>query len=161
LNGSGLAELDLIEGPHVSCIVWLTMPSLPPSRDHLAEMLRINCAGHQQRDIANFALDAPVPPSLDLGTDLLFRFDTVLGLTRVPHSASVMSSTRRTETPNWIHLNQRFLDRALPSAIAFNNCRLKGLPPQFRYLQAAPVYGPRKPRQRDAKADRLCAAGRA
>jgi hypothetical protein len=29
----------------------------------------------------------------------LFRFDTVLELTRVPHSASVMSSTRRTETP--------------------------------------------------------------
>ena len=29
----------------------------------------------------------------------LFRFDTVLGDTRVPHSASVMSSTRRTDTP--------------------------------------------------------------
>jgi hypothetical protein len=27
------------------------------------------------------------------------RLDTVLGLTRVPHRASVMSSTRRTEIP--------------------------------------------------------------
>ena len=45
------------------------------------------------------ALDRPVPPSLGLGVNLLLRFDTVLGLTRVPQSASVMSSTRRTETP--------------------------------------------------------------
>src|SRR5271157_2167614 len=29
----------------------------------------------------------------------LLRFDTVLGLTRVPQRASVMSSTRRTEMP--------------------------------------------------------------
>ena len=46
-----------------------------------------------------FALDRLVPPGLDLAVVLLLRLDTVLGLTRVPHSASVMSSTRRTDTP--------------------------------------------------------------
>src|SRR6476620_3192310 len=84
---------------------------------NLPKTLRIDGAGHQQRDIADFAspgplhhdaieikvrmfaFDAPVPPRLDLGIDLLLRFDTVLGLTRVPHRASVMSSTLRTEIP--------------------------------------------------------------
>ena len=31
-----------------------------------------------------------------------------------------------------IHLDQRFLDRALPPAIAFDDRRLKGLPTQLR-----------------------------
>src|SRR6202035_3082768 len=83
----------------------------------LAKPFRIDGRGHQQRNVADLAgpaalhdnaveveirmlaLDPPVPPGLDLGVDLLVRFDTVLGLTRVPHSASVMSSTRRTEIP--------------------------------------------------------------
>ena len=42
----------------------------------------------------------------------MFRSDTVEGETRVPYSASVMSSTRGTETPA-SHLDQGFLDRAL------------------------------------------------
>ena len=60
----------------------------------------------------------------------------MLGLTRVPHSASVMSSTRRTETPGEVHLDQRLLDRALPPPVALDDRRLEGLPPQLRHLQA-------------------------
>jgi hypothetical protein len=45
------------------------------------------------------AFDRPVAPPFDRPVDLLFRSDTVEGDTRVPHKASVMSSTRRTETP--------------------------------------------------------------
>src|SRR5258707_11707083 len=45
------------------------------------------------------AFDRAAPPGLDLGVDLLVQFDTVLGLTRVPQSASVLSSTRPTEMP--------------------------------------------------------------
>ena len=52
-----------------------------------------------QIDIGMLAVDRPVPPGLDLAVDLLVQADTVPGLTRVPHSASVMSSTRRTDTP--------------------------------------------------------------
>jgi hypothetical protein len=49
------------------------------------------------------ALDPP--PCLDLG-DLVQVFDTVLGLTRVPHGASVISPTRRTEIPaKYISMN--------------------------------------------------------
>jgi hypothetical protein len=61
--------------------------------------------------------------------------DTVFGLTRVPQSASVISSTRQIEVPR-INLDQRFFDRALPSPIAPNNRRLKGLAPQLANFQA-------------------------
>jgi hypothetical protein len=64
----------------------------------------------------------------------LLRFETVLGLTRVPQSASVMSSTRR--DAGEVHLDQRLLDRALPAPIALDDRRLEGLPPQLRDLQA-------------------------
>jgi len=50
-------------------------------------------------DVRVLALERRVPPALDVAVDFLFRSLTVLGLTRVPQSASVMSSTRRTETP--------------------------------------------------------------
>jgi hypothetical protein len=56
----------------------------------------------------------------------LFRFDTVDGLTRVPHNASVMSSTRRTDTP---------LHRALPPPIALDDRRLERLLPQLGHPQ--------------------------
>jgi len=52
-----------------------------------------------EEDIRVLAFNGLIPPFFDLGIDLLFRFETVLGLTLVPQSASVMSSTRRTETP--------------------------------------------------------------
>ena len=75
------------------------------------------------------AFDAPVPPSLDLSVIFLLRLDTVLGLTRVPDSASVMSSTRRTEIPaRYISISA---DRALPPAVAFDDRRLEGLAPQL------------------------------
>src|SRR5512139_348101 len=82
--------------------------------ENLPKSFRIDSTGHQQRDIADLArpaalhhdpiqiqvrmlaLDAPVPPGFDLGVDLLVE---VRHLTRVPQRASVMSSTRRTETP--------------------------------------------------------------
>ncbi len=49
--------------------------------------------------LVELSLDRPVAPFLDSGVDLLVSSLTVEGLTRVPHSASVMSSTRRTLTP--------------------------------------------------------------
>jgi hypothetical protein len=85
--------------------------------EDLAVALGIDGARHQQRDVAHLArpgplhddpvevevgmlaLDRPVPPFLDLGVDLLVEVRHRAGLTRVPHSASVMSSTRRTDTP--------------------------------------------------------------
>ena len=50
----------------------------------------------------------------------LFRFDTVLGLPRVPQSASVMSSSRAENLP--VHLDQRFLDRVLTSIVLTDRC---------------------------------------
>ena len=60
----------------------------------------------------------------------------MLGLTRVPHSASVMSSTRRTEIARQVHLDQRLLDRALPAAVPLDDRGLEGLAPQLWYLEA-------------------------
>src|ERR1700729_589588 len=84
---------------------------------NLPKTLRIDGAGHQQRDIADFAspgplhhdaieikvrmfaFDAPVPPRLDLGIDLLVEVrHRARAHPRAPQ-ASVMSSTLRTEIP--------------------------------------------------------------
>src|SRR5262245_28648274 len=58
--------------------------------------------------------------------------DTVEGDTRVPHKASVMSSTRRT---GQVHLDQRLFDRTLAPPIALDDRRLERLPAQLRYPQ--------------------------
>jgi hypothetical protein len=50
-------------------------------------------------NVRMLARDRLIAPSLDRAIDLLFRSDTVDGDARVPHNASVMSSTRRTDTP--------------------------------------------------------------
>ena len=71
------------------------------------------------------AFDAPVAPSFDLGVDLLVE---------VGHRAwaypcapqrlgDVFDPAYR--NPRQVHLDQRFLDRALPSAIALDNGRLE------------------------------------
>jgi hypothetical protein len=46
-----------------------------------------------------------------------------------------MSSTRRTETPRQIHLDQGLLDRALTPPVAFDDRRLERLMAKLRYLQ--------------------------
>ena len=56
---------------------------------------------------------------------LRFKLDTVPDDTRVPHKASVMSSTRRTDTPGQVHLHDRFLNRDVPAPVALNDRRLK------------------------------------
>ena len=59
----------------------------------------------------------------------------MLGLTRVPQSASVMSSTRRTEIPaRYISINASSTE-PLPPPVAFDDRSLKGLAPQLRNLE--------------------------
>ena len=53
----------------------------------------------------------------------------------MPHKASVISSTRRTETPARYISNLRFFDRALAPPITLDDCRLKPLLAKLRYLQ--------------------------
>jgi len=82
------------------------------------------------------AFDAPVPPSLDLGVDLLVQ---VRHRARAHPGAperlrDVLHPSDR--NAGQVHLDQRFLDRALPPAIALYDRCLKGLPPQLRYLEA-------------------------
>lgn len=56
--------------------------------------------------------------------------------TWVPHWASVISSTRRTETPaKYIHLYQRLHDRGLAASVTLYNRRLEGLPVLLGDLQ--------------------------
>ncbi len=49
--------------------------------------------------IGKGAHHGPFAPLVNLAVDLLVQMLTVLADTRVPHSACVMSSTRRTLTP--------------------------------------------------------------
>src|SRR6476620_3370538 len=81
------------------------------------------------------AFDAPVPPSLDLGVDLLIE---VRHRARAHPGApkrlgNVFHAPHR--DARQIHLNQRFLDRALPPAVALDDRRLEGLAPQLRDLE--------------------------
>jgi hypothetical protein len=86
------------------------------------------------------ALDPPVPPGLDLGVDLLVqvrhRARTDTGAPQC--LGDVLDSTD--QNPCQIHLDQRFLDRALPPAIALYDGRLEGLAPQLGNLE---VHFPR------------------
>ena len=81
------------------------------------------------------AFDAPVPPGLDLGVDLLVQ---------VRHRARTHPRAPKRlgdvfhppyRNPRQIHFDQRFLDRAFPPAVALNDRRLKGLAPQLRDLE--------------------------
>src|ERR1700683_1193679 len=78
------------------------------------------------------AFDAPVPPSLDLGVDPLIEVGhCAWAHTRAPECfRDIFHAPDR--YPRQIHLNQRFLDRTLPSAVALDDCLLKGLAPQLR-----------------------------
>ena len=53
----------------------------------------------------------------------------------LPQSASVMSSTRRTDPPARYHLNEGLFHTALPTAIPLNDSGLKGNPFELGYLQ--------------------------
>ena len=48
------------------------------------------------------------------------------GDTLLPHRASVMSSTPRTDTPAQVHFNESLFHTALPTAISLNDGGLKG-----------------------------------
>src|SRR4029450_765788 len=63
----------------------------------------------------------------------MFSSDTVEGDTRVPHNASVMSSTRRTDTPARYISISASSNRALAPPIALDNSRLKRLLAQLWY----------------------------
>jgi hypothetical protein len=68
---------------------------------HVADLAGPAALKHDAVEIhvGMLALDRLVTPCLARAVIFLFRSDSVEGDTRVPHSASVMSSTRRTETP--------------------------------------------------------------
>jgi hypothetical protein len=76
-----------------------------------------------------FAFDAPVPPRLDLGVDLLVEVrHRAWAHPRAPQGFSdVLHSAHR--NPRQVHFDQGFLDRAFPPAITFDNCRLEDLAP--------------------------------
>ena len=96
-------------------------PRGPPFRLRRPQNVPIPVSPHadrnEHRDIADFAApasfqahpieidirigpgDGPLPPGVDLFVDALVEPLTAPELTRVPQSASVMSSTRRTLTP--------------------------------------------------------------
>ena len=119
----------------------------------LAKSFRIDGRGHQQRNIADLAgpaalhddaveveirmlaLDPPVPPGLDLGVDLLVQVrHCARADTGAPQRlGDVLDPADR--NPRQIHLDQRFLDRTLPPAVALDDRCLKGLAPQLRNLE--------------------------
>src|SRR6478609_2521065 len=119
----------------------------------LAKPFRIDGRGHQQRNIANLAgpatlhhdpveieirmlaLDPPVPPGLDLGVDLLVQVrHRARADTGAPQRLrDVLDPADR--NPRQIHLDQRFLDRALPPTIALDDRCLEGLAPQLGNLE--------------------------
>lgn len=97
--------------------------------EDLARTLAGDAGGHQQRDVARLAGPGALhgdaveetqgcAPSIGrprqaaiLAEIFPLRLETVLGLTRAPRSAPVMSSTQRTETPAR-DLDQRLLERS-------------------------------------------------
>ena len=68
---------------------------------HIAHFTRPAALEHHtvEKQIRELAVEGAVAPRLNVTIDLLLSRDTVPELTRVPQSASVMSSTRRTLTP--------------------------------------------------------------
>src|SRR5262249_11762868 len=85
--------------------------------ENLLVTVLVHADCNQQRDVAHLAgptafehdaveinirvlaLDRAIAPGLDRPIDLLVQVRHRRGDTRVPHKASVMSSTRRTDTP--------------------------------------------------------------
>ena len=87
--------------------------------EHFAVTVLVDADGDEDGDVFDFAAPGAIEPQaveVDVGVFSFYRsvapgFDlaaifwlsslTVEGLTRVPQSAWVMSSTRRTDTPAW------------------------------------------------------------
>src|SRR5215204_5677624 len=86
-------------------------------------------------EVGMFALNAPVPPGLDLGVDLLVQVrHRARAHPRAPQRlGDVLDAAHR--NARQIHLDQRFLDRALPPAVALDDGRLESLAPQLRNLK--------------------------
>src|SRR4029077_6975625 len=116
---------------------------------NLPKTLGIDGAGHQQRDVAHLAgpsalhddavqikirmlaFDASVPPSLDLGVDLLVEVGhRARAHPRTPQRFSdVFHASHR--DARQIHLDQCLLHRALPAAVPLNDRSFKGLTSQL------------------------------
>src|SRR3954468_20053537 len=81
------------------------------------------------------AFDALVPPSFDLGVDLLVEVrNRARAHPRAPEGfGNVLHPPHR--NARQIHLDQRLLDRTLSSAVTLNDGRLEGLAPQLRNLE--------------------------
>jgi hypothetical protein len=82
------------------------------------------------------AFDAPVPPSFDLGVDLLVEVGhRARAHPRAPQRFSdVLHASHR--DARQIHLDQCLLHRALPAAVPLNDRSLEGLAPQLWNLEA-------------------------
>src|SRR3954466_12468627 len=81
------------------------------------------------------AFDALVPPSFDLGVDLLVEVrNRARAHPRTPEGlGNVLHPTHR--NARQIHLDQCFLHGTLSSAVTLNDGRLEGLAPQLRNLE--------------------------
>lgn len=86
-----------------------------------------------------FPFNRTHPPLFDLVVlfQCFFRICplTAPELTFVPHSASVMFSTRRTDTPARYNLDHRFLNTAFLAAVPFDNLCFKCQRPKSGHLQ--------------------------
>ena len=106
------------------------LTALATSREH-SDLARPAALHHDaiQIQIRVLAFDAPVPPGLDLGVDLLVEVGhRARAHPRAPERfRDVLHAPDR--NTRQVHLDQRFLDRALPPPIALDNRRLKGLAP--------------------------------
>ena len=60
----------------------------------------------------------------------------VEGETLLPQRASVISSTRRTDTPSQVYFNKSLFYAALPAAIPLNNSSLEGDSFEFWHLES-------------------------
>lgn len=86
-------------------------------------------------EIGLIALDRLLPPGVDLAVDLLVEVRPRAGAD--PRAPKRLGDVLDPADPHagQVHLDHRFLHRALPSPIAFDDGGLESLHPQLRHLQ--------------------------
>lgn len=120
--------------------------------ENLAVSLATDTDGDQYRDIADlttpgafkddavevnvgkFLCNGAIAPLFDFVVHLLVEFADRTGTHLVSQRASVMSSTRLTETPAKLHLDQGLFDGSFPAPVALDNGRFKDLTSQLGHV---------------------------